>query len=364
LALKWVCVALLTVSALASRGSAAQAPVPAEAPVLRVVTGPIPPFVIQKDSVLSGFSIDLWNTLASRLDLKFSLNDLGDRSEGKQLQALQRGDADVALSAIAMTVERERAVDFSIPYFDSGLQIMVRQQNDSPFLAALGSLLSPTIGLTMLAAFAVVVLLAHVLWLVERRGNPVFGRGYLRGIAEGLWGVTLIIATGEHGDRDAPGAVKRLTVALMWLFGVVLIAEFTATITSALTVQKLTSIIRGPGDLPGKKVGTVPGSVAADYLRRQGIPFIEVRDADAGYDMLVQAEIQAIVFEAPTLQYWAAVRGQGVLQIVGPVFRPEKYGIAVVSGSPLRKRINEALEKMYSDGSYEDIYRKWFSQGK
>jgi hypothetical protein len=34
------------------------------------------------------------------------------------------------------------------------------------------------------------------------------------------------------------------------------------------------------------------------------------------------------------------------------------------SGSPLRKQINEALLKMYVDGSYEDFYTKWFSQGK
>ena len=363
--MKWVGLVLLVVSALtALRDGAAQTPAPSEPGSLRVVTGPIPPFVIVKDGVLTGFSIDLWNALARRLDVKFSLAELGPRSHVEQLQAVQRGDADVAVSAIAMTADRERLVDFSMPYFDSGLQIIVRIQNDNSFMATVGSLLSSTTGLILLAAFAVVVLLAHVLWLVERRGNPRFQRGYLRGIVEGMWGVTLIIATGEHGDRDAPGVVKRLTVASMWLLGVVLIAQFTATITSVLTVQQLTSTIRGPGDLPGKTIGTVPGSIAADYLHRQGIPFVDVVDADAGYDLLVRGKVQAIVFEAPTLQYWAAVRGQGVLQVVGPVFRPEKYGIAVTSGSPLRKRINEALERMYADGSYEDIYRQWFSQGK
>ena len=39
----------------------------------------------------------------------------------------------------------------------------------------------------------------------------------------------LIIAIGEHGDRDTPRALKRLIVGVMWLFGVVLIAQFTAT---------------------------------------------------------------------------------------------------------------------------------------
>jgi polar amino acid transport system substrate-binding protein len=50
------------------------------------------------------------------------------------------------------------------------------------------------------------------------------------------------------------------------------------------------------------------------------------------------------------------------LQIVGPVFRPYKIAIAVRNGSPLRKPINEALLSMYQDGTYEEIYAKWFAQ--
>jgi ABC-type amino acid transport substrate-binding protein len=348
----------------ASFASSAQAPAPSDAPVLRVVTGQAVPFVIVQDGKLTGFSIDLWNALAQRLDVKFSLTTLGPQSQSEQLKAVQHNDADVAISAITMTAERERLVDFSTAYFDSGLQIIVPVRNETPAFSVLTSLLSPTTGLILIAAFALFVLLANVLWLVERRSNPLFQRGYLRGIAEGLWGVTLIIATGEHGDRDTSGAGKRLTVALMWLLGVVLVAQFTATITAALTVERLTSDIRGPDDLPGKTVGTVPGSIAADYLTRQGIAFVELTSIDQELGMLAGGKVQAIVFDAPTLQYWAAKRGQGLLRVVGPVFRPEKYGIAVASGSPLRKPINAALEDMFADGSYEDIYRKWFSQGK
>src|SRR5262249_14694358 len=47
--------------------------------------------------------------------------------------------------------------------------------------------------------------------------------------------------------------------------------------------------------------------------------------------------------------------------VAGPIFRPEKFAIAVGQGSPLRKRINEALLAIYEDGTYEDIYTKWFS---
>jgi len=52
------------------------------------------------------------------------------------------------------------------------------------------------------------------------------------------------------------------------------------------------------------------------------------------------------------------------VQVVGPIFRPEKYAIAVVEGSSLRKSINEALLELYEDGTYETLYEKWFSPGR
>jgi polar amino acid transport system substrate-binding protein len=64
-----------------------------------------------------------------------------------------------------------------------------------------------------------------------------------------------------------------------------------------------------------------------------------------------------------TLQYWAAEPGNGVLKVVGPIFRPEKYAIVVAEGSALRKPINQALLAIYADGTYEDMYARWFSRG-
>ena len=159
--LLWAGLVLLAVGAGAGAPCAsAAAPAPAEAHGLRVVTGQIPPFVFKQGDALTGFSIDLWNALAQRLKADFSLTELGLHSESAQLQAVQRGDAEVAISAITMTAERERQVDFTIPYFDSGLQIIVRSQDSDPFLTMIEALLSPAIGQILVAALLIVVLLA------------------------------------------------------------------------------------------------------------------------------------------------------------------------------------------------------------
>src|SRR5206468_7115399 len=204
---------------------------------LRVATGRIAPFVIPEGGRLTGFSIDLWNELARRLRVESAWTDVGPSAD--QIQAVRRGDADVAISAITITQEREKVVDFSHPYFDSGLQIMVRARSERPLLDSIRSLPWAAIGEIFGAAIVIMLVLANVLWLIERRSNRRFGKGYLSGIGEGLWGSALIIATGEHGDRDAPGVLKRILVVCMWLLGVVLIAQLTAMVTSSQTVQRL-----------------------------------------------------------------------------------------------------------------------------
>lgn len=347
--------------ASASTPAASSASASSNAP-LRVAIAPVAPFVLPQTSTPEGFSVDLWNEIARRMHVDFTWKVLS--AQPALLSAMQRGDADVAIAAITMTPEREKRVDFSIPYFDSGLQIIVRTQNESSFLASLQSI--PWLAIVQFVGISIVIVfvLANLVLLVQRKRDPAFQKPYWRALGEGLWVTMLIIATGEHGERDEPGVWKRLLVPAMWLIGVILIAQLTATVTSSQTVARLQSNIRGPDDLPGKTIGTVPGTIAADYLTQRGIPFLEVHTAADGIRMLTQGDVQAIVYDAPTLQYWVAKRGNGELAVVGPIFRPEKYGIAVANGSPLRKAINETLLAMYEDGTYEQIYGKWFSSTK
>ena len=235
-------------------------------------------------------------------------------------------------------------------------------EGNSHFLDVFDSIPWATLGAIFSAFVTVMFVMANILWFVERPTSEHFRKGYLKGIGEGLWEVALIVATGEHGDRQTVRVIKRVIIFFLWLLGVVLIAQLTATITSTQTVDRLSSKIRGPADLPGKKIATVRGTVAADYLSEQGLQYVEVASAEDGSDLVANGGVQAMVFDAPTLQYLSARRGNGVLQVVGPIFAAQKYGIAVPDGSPLRKQINKALLEMYEDGRYKTLYDKWFSR--
>ena len=74
-----------------------------------------------------GFDIDLWDALAERIGVDYELQPMDFSGI---VPALQTGSVDAALAGITITAAREKVVDFSHPYYDSGLSILVMKDND------------------------------------------------------------------------------------------------------------------------------------------------------------------------------------------------------------------------------------------
>src|SRR6266513_604275 len=74
---------------------------------LRVVTTPIAPFVLPDTDPLAGFSIDVWDAVARRTHVDFTLEVV---APADRFLKVKRGDADVALGLLVMTPEDEKRV--------------------------------------------------------------------------------------------------------------------------------------------------------------------------------------------------------------------------------------------------------------
>ncbi|MFO7662911.1 MAG: transporter substrate-binding domain-containing protein [Chloroflexota bacterium] len=327
---------------------------------LRVATKSLEPFVFLNREQPAGFSVDLWEEIARRLD--FSFEWIAYETVGEILEAVEIGTADVAIAGISMTREREAVIDFTHPFYDAGLQIMVPARSSFSYREVLNQFRSPGMLVFILIGLLSGLAMANFIYFAERRRNPDFQQGYLRGLWEALWWLLTIVANGEYPDKPTISVTRRLMTIAFWLVGLLLVAQFTASITSALTVQQLTSDIRGPEDLPGKRVATVEGSTSANYLTANNIQFTGVIDIEEAYILMERSMVDAIVYDAPILNYYSVSAGRGDVNIVGSVFKPEKYSIALPTGSPLREQINEVLLAMYQDGTMEQIENRWFSE--
>ncbi|MEZ4612210.1 MAG: transporter substrate-binding domain-containing protein [Caldilineaceae bacterium] len=170
------------------------------------------------------------------------------------------------------------------------------------------------------------------------------------------------VTTVGYGDKTPRGRLGR-AFALFWMFaGLFIIANFTASVTTRLTVQQIQGAINGPQDLPGKVIVTVEGSTAATWLTEQGIPHRTVATVNAAYPLLDAGQVQAVVYDYPVLRYHALNFGEGRIEVVGAPFNREDYGIAFPTGSPLREEVNRALLHLREDGTYDQIYAKWFGR--
>ncbi|WP_295615036.1 transporter substrate-binding domain-containing protein [Chamaesiphon sp. GL140_3_metabinner_50] len=338
----------------------AVAPVVISGKTFKIATRLVSPFVTEANGELGGFSIELWRNIAQELDAKSIFVKNGNVSE--LLNSVKSGQADVGISAISVTSQREQDFDFSQPIFDSGLQILVRSQGQQSSIARLvDSLFTPEF-LQLLGMMLLIILIpAHIVWLVERKhqGGFLENSNYFPGIFKTCWWAAATLAT--QAEEMPKGALGRI-MAVIWMFiSVVFIAYFTATVTTSLTVDRLQSNIKSPQDLAGKRVATIVNTTSANYLSQQKIEAKEFKQIDEAFNALNSSNVDAVVFDAPILLYYAAHDGKGKVQVVGNIFRKESYAIALPNGSPYRKPINNALLSLQENGKYQEIYDKWFS---
>jgi polar amino acid transport system substrate-binding protein len=327
---------------------------------LKIATRLVSPFVTEENGELGGFSIELWQNIAQELGIKSEFKKTANVTD--LLDAVKSKQVDAGIAAISVTSQRERDFDFSQPIFDSGLQILVRSQGHQNAIGRLVESLFTPAFLQLLGIMLLIILIpAHIVWLVERnhQGGFLENSSYFPGIFKACWWAAGTLATqAEEMPKSPWGRV----MAVVWMFiSVVFIAYFTATVTTSLTVEQLQSNIKGPQDLPGKRVATIAGSTSANYLRQQKIDSKEFKQIDEAYTALNDGDLDAVVFDAPILLYYAAHDGKGKVQVVSNIFRKESYAIAFQNGSPYRKPINNALLSLQEKGKYQEIYDKWFS---
>ena len=329
---------------------------------LRVATKRLEPFVIYQNRRYTGFSIDLWERIADEMRINYEL--YGVNTIAKLLDEVKRGAADIAIAGIGITVKREEYLDFSHSFFESGLQILVSQESETPlgaiFAKVFSILLSPGLLYGVGLFFIVLIFAAHIIWLLERRHNPQFSKGYFNGIWQSVWWAVVTVTTVGYGDKTPKGGMGRLFGLIWILAGYFVFAYFTASVTTTVTVQELQGSIYGPQDLFGKKIATVERSTAADYLTVQGITTVKLPQIEQAYDLLEAGEVDAVVFDAPVLQHYALTKGKGRVKVVGLVFQEQNYGIALQVDSPLREEINIALLKIVESGIYKELHAKWF----
>jgi polar amino acid transport system substrate-binding protein len=345
---------LLMALAMVAGQAGAQEPSPG---VLRVGTTNAPPFAWKADDgKWFGIGIELWRELAAELGWQFQLYD---RQFTDLLKDVEEGSLDVGVAAITITSDREAVMDFTHPFYITGLGIAVHRKSAAQGWVKVAERFLTLHFLYVLAGLILVLCLAgFVVWLFERRSPEMFGGGAARGVGSGIWWSAATMTTVGYGDK-APQTLGGRIVAIIWMFAsIIIISSFTAAITSSLTISELGGPVKGFSDLKAVRVGTVEGTSGAAFLEDQGIVATSFSGTSVGLRALADGEIDAFVEDAPLLQYLVNGNFRGQLQVLPQTFDRQYYGIALPSGSNLREPLNRALLRFIQTEDWRSLVER------
>jgi polar amino acid transport system substrate-binding protein len=360
---------LLSVVCLISLVPQVSAQIPAAAPTggkIRVVTRNLEPFSFEKDGRRVGYAAELWDQLARETKLDYEIKVV--QSAQEMIDALNNKTADVGVGAISVTAKREEVIDFTHPFYDSGLQVLVYGASVS-FADNIWAIAKNLFNLQLIGAFLLVMLvmfiISHLVWRFEHPINgDMWPADYKKGMWESMWWTISTLLVGGADNKGPVGVGGRL-VAIVWMMSsAVLVSLLTASFTTTLTINTLKGDISGPGDLPGRKVATLKGSTAETWLEAKEakvVPFATLTECVLA---LKSGDVNAVVYDAPVLKYEVGQLNDEKLQMVGPVFERQNYAFALQQNSPLKESLDLGLLKVTEQGVCNELRSKYFGEDK
>ena len=318
-----------------------------------------PPFVERgDDGRYDGIAIALWQEIASTLGIETEFRSFDYDSAG-MYQALERGELDIAVGNLPVDDHGERRVDFTHPFLSTELGIVALRAGRSDWLSVLGSLPLGRMLLAVVGLAALLSLVGALVWWLERRHNSIeFAPEPRRGVLDGLWWAAVTMTTTGYGDKT-PRSFAGRAVAIVWMFSsIALTAAFSATLASALVVDRLTSRVNGPQDLPDVRVAAVADHPATRWLEGERI-------ATHSYAFVIQAlnavrrgDAEALVHERIVLAHLLNELPRHQLALLPEGIGAFDYAFALPPGSANREIVNRALLATLAKPQWAERLRK------
>ncbi|XP_042505802.1 glutamate receptor 3.7-like [Macadamia integrifolia] len=318
---------------------------------------------------IEGYCIDVFNAARELIpyDIPYKYLAFGNGQSNPNYNELVRMVAedvfDGVIGDIAIVTNRTKIVDFTQPYVATGLVIVAPISNNK---SSAWVFLRPFTVEMWCTTAAFFVLIGVVIWILEHRVNKDFrGPPSRQLITMFLFSFATLFKTNQEYTMSTLGRI----VMMIWLFVLMVItSSYTASLTSFLTIQQLSSPITGIDGLIASRlpIGYQVGSFAESYLKDSlNIPSSRLVSLGTPeeYGRALQhgpsnGGVAAIVDELPYLELFLSK--QAGFGIIGQMFTKNGWGFAFQRGSPLAVDMSTAILRLSESGKLQEIHDKWF----
>ncbi|KAI4379251.1 hypothetical protein MLD38_005573 [Melastoma candidum] len=323
---------------------------------------------------VTGYCADVFEAVIKNLPyavlcdyIPYETYEGSDESAGSYddlIQGLPKDTYDVVVGDITIRANRTQYADFSLPYTESGVTMIVPVRFNDGKMAWI--FLKPLTMELWLMIGAFFVYIGLVIWVIEHRVNKAFRGPRRKQIGMIFWFSfsTLVFA---HKEKVLSNLSK--FVVIVWVFAVlVLTSSYTANLTSMLTVRQLQPTITDVNDIINSKedlIGYQNSSFVLDLLRSLNVSDSKmvVLNTREDYDNALSrgsknGGVSAIMDEIPYLRLVLA-NNCSKYEFVGPIYKTAGFGFAFPIGSPLVSDVSRVIVNLTEQNKTDAIRKFW-----
>ncbi|XP_050223519.1 glutamate receptor 2.7-like [Mercurialis annua] len=267
---------------------------------------------------------------------------------------------DAIVGDITILAERVDKVDFTQPYAESGLSMIVPVKSEE----SAWMFMKPFTWQMWVVTVAILIYTMFIVWFLEHQINPEFSGSLKNQVGTTVW-YTFSSLFFAHKEKIYSNLTR--LVIVVWLFVVlILTSSYTASLSSTLTIKRLQPNVTDiewliKNNLP---VGCDGDSFVRNYLVNVlKFKLENIKTVSSEYNYTEAFRDQKIYAAFVELPYQKVFTNQYCKKFVAaaPTFTFGGLGFVFQRGSPLRADVSKAILKLSENGTLKDLEKKWFA---
>uniref|UniRef100_A0A669DFL0 Glutamate receptor n=1 Tax=Oreochromis niloticus TaxID=8128 RepID=A0A669DFL0_ORENI len=340
-----------------------------------------------------GFCIDILKKIARNVKFTYDLYLVTNGKHGKKINNVWNGmvgevvykKAEMAVGSLTINEERSEVIDFSVPFVETGISVMVSRSNGTVSPSAFLEPFSASVWVMMFVMLLIVTAIA--VFLFEFVSPLGFNRNLAQGkdphgpsftIGKAIWLLWGLVFNNSVPVQNPRGTTSKFIVSVWAFFAVIFLASYTANLAAFMIQEEFVDQVTGLSDKkfqspysysPPFRFGTVPNGSTERNIRKN---YPDMHQYMTKYhqtgvvDALISlktGKLDAFIYDAAVLNYMAG-RDDGCKLVTigsGYIFATTGYGIALQKGSYWKRLVDLAILSIIGDGEMEELEAQWLT---